>query len=79
VDPIDPLTAELPGHLIPITTVGNQTGIRVGELQKIHWPQVDFDALLIRSQSGSQPRQGPSDHKKLLGCGLNGDNNRESA
>jgi integrase len=46
------LVAELPGYLVPITTVGYQTGIRLGELKKILWPQVDFDGRLIRLRSG---------------------------
>ena len=48
----DRLIAELPGHLIPIATVGYQTGIRRGELKKIEWSQVDFEARLIRLRSG---------------------------
>jgi integrase len=46
------LITELPSYLVPITTVGYQTGIREGELLKIEWPQIDFDARLIRLRSG---------------------------
>ena len=46
------LIAELPSYLVPITTVGYETGIRLGELKKIEWTQFDFDAKLIRLKSG---------------------------
>ena len=46
------LLTELPRYLVPITTVAYQTGIRLGELKKIQWEQVDFGAKLIRLLSG---------------------------
>ena len=46
------LLTELPSYLVPITTVGYQAGIRLGELKKIRWDQVDFGAKVIRLLSG---------------------------
>jgi integrase len=46
------LAAELTSYLIPITTVGYETGIRLGELKKIEWDQIDFEAKMIRLRSG---------------------------
>jgi|ERR1017187_152028 integrase len=44
--------AELPSYLVPIATTGYETGVRLGELKKIEWTQVDFGAQLIRLRSG---------------------------
>ena len=38
------LLAELPTHLRPLFVVGYHTGVRSGELKKIQWPQVDWEA-----------------------------------
>jgi integrase len=46
------LIVELPSYLAPITTVGYQSGVRLGELEAIEWSQVDFIAQLIRLASG---------------------------
>ncbi len=46
------MITELPSYLVPIATVGYETGIRKGELKKIEWEQVDFNARLIRLRSG---------------------------
>ena len=46
------LIVELPSYLAPIATVGYQTGIRLGELKRIEWSPVDFDARLIRLRAG---------------------------
>lgn len=51
-DEFERLIAELPPYLVPITTVGYQTGIRRGELNKIEWTQIDFEARLMRLRSG---------------------------
>ena len=48
-DQFDPLIAELPGYLIPITTVAYNTGIRRGELLKIEW---DLGGTSQRASSG---------------------------
>jgi integrase len=57
------LIAKLPSHLLPITTVSYNTGIRLGELKRIEWGQVDFQAELIRLRSGrtkgGEPRTCP--------------------
>ncbi len=59
----DALVAELPSYLIPITTVSFNTGIRLGELVKIEWPQLDFEAKVIRlyrgKTKGGKPRTVP--------------------
>lgn len=49
---LDLLVVEVPSYLIPLTVVGYQTGIRLGELTQIEWPQIDFDARLIRLRAG---------------------------
>jgi integrase len=57
------LAAELPSYLVPLATVGFQTGIREGELLKIEWHQIDFEAHLIRllagRTKGGKPRTCP--------------------
>jgi integrase len=57
------LISELPSYLIPITTVSFNTGIRMGELLKVQWEQVDFEAKLIRlyrgETKGKKPRTVP--------------------
>jgi integrase len=57
------LISELPSYLIPITTVSFNTGIRMGELLKVQWAQVDFEAQLIRlyrgETKGKRPRMVP--------------------
>ena len=66
------LTAELPSYLVPIATSSYNTGIRLGELRKVEWPQVDFTSNLIRLRrgrtKGGQPRTCPfiGDMEKVL-------------
>jgi integrase len=59
----DRLIAELPGYLVPLTTVAYNTGIRKGELLKMGWDQVDLDGdvlLLYRGETKSgKPRTLP--------------------
>ena len=47
------LLAELPTHLRPLFVVGYHTGVRSGELKKIQWPQVDWEANKIDSSEKS--------------------------
>jgi integrase len=42
------LRAELPDHLKALLVVGYHCGNRLGELRKLRWPQVDFEAREIR-------------------------------
>lgn len=57
------LTVALPPYLVPIATASYHTGIRLGELKKVEWPQVDFTSKLIRLRrgrtKGGQPRTCP--------------------
>jgi integrase len=41
------LLAELPAHLRPLFVVGYHTGVRLGELKKIQWQQLDWKANQI--------------------------------
>jgi integrase len=52
-DAFERLTAELPAYLVPIAVVGYQTGIRKGELLKLEWEQIDFQARVIRLYRGA--------------------------
>jgi integrase len=47
-DQFEKVLAELPGHLHCITVCAYNSAVRVGELKKFQWHQVDFDASLIR-------------------------------
>ena len=57
------LITELPSYLVPITTVSYNTGIRMGELLRVEWDQVDFSAKLVRlcrgRTKGGLPRTVP--------------------
>jgi integrase len=47
-DQYEKLLAELPENLRAMYVCGYHTGARKGELREIRWPQVDFEARLIR-------------------------------
>src|ERR1035437_6438138 len=47
-DQFSKVLAELPSHLHPLTVCAYNSAVRVGALKKIAWPQVDFQAGLIR-------------------------------
>jgi integrase len=47
-DVFETVLAELPEYLRPITVCAYNSAVRKGELLKIQWRQVDFDAKLIR-------------------------------
>jgi integrase len=49
----------LPEELRPVFITGYITGIRKGELLRITWPQVDFEARLITLQYGETKNQEP--------------------
>jgi integrase len=51
-DDFEKVAAALPAYLIPLATVGYQTGIRRGELLRIEWDQIDFDGEVIRLYRG---------------------------
>ena len=57
------LLKELPCHLKPLFVVGYHVGIRVGELRRIQWSQVDFDsgfiALHADGTKGGEGRMAP--------------------
>ncbi len=57
------LLATLPERLKCLLVVGYHTGCRLGELRKLRWVQVDFDARLIRVEKhqakGKEPRTIP--------------------
>jgi integrase len=54
------LLAALPEHLKTLLVVGYHCGNRLGELRKLRWPQVDFEASEIRIErkqaKGKKPR-----------------------
>jgi integrase len=60
-DVFEKVLAELPPHLHPISVCAYNSAVRVGELKKIQWPAVDFEAGLIRLQKtkNGQPRSIP--------------------
>jgi integrase len=43
---------ELPDHLKPIFVIGYHTGVRLGELKRIQWSQVDLDGGFISLNPG---------------------------
>jgi integrase len=51
-DAFEKVLAALPSYLQPLAVVGYNTGVRKGELLKVRWTQVDFDAKLIRLRAG---------------------------
>jgi integrase len=60
------LIVEMPMYLVPLVTVAYNTGIRQGELLKIQWDQVDFDAQLLRLKSG-ETKAGPGRSAPFIG------------
>ena len=65
------LRDELPSELRPLFVTGYETGVRLGELKVIEWPQVDFEAGLISLEDtkNGEPRLVPilnGDMRELL-------------
>ena len=60
-DVFEKVLVEVPVHLHCITVCAYNSAVRVGELKKITWDQVDFEAGLIRLQKtkNGQPRSIP--------------------
>jgi integrase len=46
------LLAALPEHLQPVLAIGYHTGMRLGEIQRLRWGQVDFLNRIIRLNAG---------------------------
>jgi len=46
------LLASLPEYLQPVLAIGYHTGMRLGEIQRLRWEQVDFLDRIIRLNAG---------------------------
>jgi integrase len=58
-DLFEQVLAELPRELHPLAVCAYNSAVRKGELLKIRWPQVDFEAKLIRLRSGETKGKDP--------------------
>jgi integrase len=66
----DAVLAKLPDYLRPPMAFAYMTGWRRSEVMTLTWPQIDFDAALIRLEIGTtkKQRRPPVSLHKRLAC-----------